>query len=588
MTVISWGLLNKSGVDPEKVEDAISRLVEAHNDDETAHLETGQSLQSHKASEIIDHLAQSIVNDKLISYARAHTAILKVPTTENIDLFFPSINYMEFPFDVVSPTKTMAEIFARTDSGDDSEYVQTDCSAEGYTYFITDNPVINLGQKLYKITVKMRCKLINATRANNPFELARYDGNTSEFLATPDWQDFEKVFYKLVDVNGNLHTINQAVLDVQYFGINYSPFSGAPGENELAISLFYINADAVSLVDQEDYFDFKECVDYINSLGGGSIFIKDGIYNFPDETVHLGSNVHVYGESLENTILNWESINENLVVGSGNSESYSAGSMTLTQNSTTVAFSGVSFSGTGPIGMYLLNNFSGHYYKIISKIDSTHLEIDQAYQGATASGLSYIILPMNSENSLENFTMNAELMIYGALNVRVSNIKMNGGLLMLGYAENVDIFDSDLFNCGMSQSIDYFCNSTFSQNTYSHHTTTVMSFASTSVGNIVEENLIIDNKGQCILIWGKNNIIKSNVILNNGWTLGQLYSAILLGSTSLKNIVSNNVIRNNNSYGIGSQTGADYNLVHGNVCIDNYSSGISNVGAHSLTNDNIV
>jgi len=60
----TWGMLEKSMFDPEKIEEAIARLIAEHNDDETAHLGAGQSLQSHKASEIIDHLAGSIIADK--------------------------------------------------------------------------------------------------------------------------------------------------------------------------------------------------------------------------------------------------------------------------------------------------------------------------------------------------------------------------------------------------------------------------------------------------------------------------------------------------------------------------------------------
>jgi hypothetical protein len=61
----TWGLLPKSQIDNELIEEAIARLILEHNEDETAHLGTGQSLQSHKASEIIDHLARSIVFDKI-------------------------------------------------------------------------------------------------------------------------------------------------------------------------------------------------------------------------------------------------------------------------------------------------------------------------------------------------------------------------------------------------------------------------------------------------------------------------------------------------------------------------------------------
>lgn len=61
----NWGDLAKSQIDAETIEEAIDRLIQEHDDDPDSHLDTGQSLQSHKASEIIDHLANSIVRDKL-------------------------------------------------------------------------------------------------------------------------------------------------------------------------------------------------------------------------------------------------------------------------------------------------------------------------------------------------------------------------------------------------------------------------------------------------------------------------------------------------------------------------------------------
>ena len=65
MTVVTWDELAKNQTDNETIEQAISRLIQAHNDDPEAHLGAGQSLQSHKAAEIIDHLAGSVVGDKL-------------------------------------------------------------------------------------------------------------------------------------------------------------------------------------------------------------------------------------------------------------------------------------------------------------------------------------------------------------------------------------------------------------------------------------------------------------------------------------------------------------------------------------------
>lgn len=65
MSLPVWGTLEKSQIDPEKIEQAIARLIQAHEDDANAHVEIGESLYSHKAAEIIDHLIHSIIADKI-------------------------------------------------------------------------------------------------------------------------------------------------------------------------------------------------------------------------------------------------------------------------------------------------------------------------------------------------------------------------------------------------------------------------------------------------------------------------------------------------------------------------------------------
>jgi hypothetical protein len=63
--MITWGELAKSQIDSEKIEEAIARLISEHNANPESHLGAGGSLQSHKMSEIIDHLVESIVADKI-------------------------------------------------------------------------------------------------------------------------------------------------------------------------------------------------------------------------------------------------------------------------------------------------------------------------------------------------------------------------------------------------------------------------------------------------------------------------------------------------------------------------------------------
>ena len=65
MALPVWGNLQKSQIDPETIEEAIDRIIQAHEDDPNAHVEAGESLQSHKAQEIIDHVVASIIADKI-------------------------------------------------------------------------------------------------------------------------------------------------------------------------------------------------------------------------------------------------------------------------------------------------------------------------------------------------------------------------------------------------------------------------------------------------------------------------------------------------------------------------------------------
>lgn len=76
-----WGALPRAVNDPTVIDEAIATAITAHNDDPDAHLDEDQALQSHRAAEIIDHAAESVVNDKIVADARAYTAIVD-PTTE--------------------------------------------------------------------------------------------------------------------------------------------------------------------------------------------------------------------------------------------------------------------------------------------------------------------------------------------------------------------------------------------------------------------------------------------------------------------------------------------------------------------------
>jgi len=61
----TWGEVPKSQTENDLITDAIATAITEHESDPVAHQGTGESLQNHKSDEVIDHPANSVVNDKL-------------------------------------------------------------------------------------------------------------------------------------------------------------------------------------------------------------------------------------------------------------------------------------------------------------------------------------------------------------------------------------------------------------------------------------------------------------------------------------------------------------------------------------------
>lgn len=88
-----WGDLDRANNDGTKIDQAIDEAINAHNDDPDAHLGPTQSLESHRASEIIDHRAESVVNDKIAAIARAYVAIVDPSSDVDFDTIQAAVAY---------------------------------------------------------------------------------------------------------------------------------------------------------------------------------------------------------------------------------------------------------------------------------------------------------------------------------------------------------------------------------------------------------------------------------------------------------------------------------------------------------------
>lgn len=88
-----WAQLPRAIDDNQKIDEAIEAAIAAHNEDSEAHLGTDEALQVHRQNEVIDHPAESIVNDKLRPNIRAYQAVVDPTDEEAYDTIEAAIEY---------------------------------------------------------------------------------------------------------------------------------------------------------------------------------------------------------------------------------------------------------------------------------------------------------------------------------------------------------------------------------------------------------------------------------------------------------------------------------------------------------------
>lgn len=92
---IVWGELPKAQDDPQTIAEAIAAAIAAHEADPDAHLGDGESLESHRANEIIDHPAGSVLADKWTLSQAEYTTLFEslggFGITGEVDQLFPGV-----------------------------------------------------------------------------------------------------------------------------------------------------------------------------------------------------------------------------------------------------------------------------------------------------------------------------------------------------------------------------------------------------------------------------------------------------------------------------------------------------------------
>ena len=89
-----WNNLPKAADDNTTIDEEIDAKLATHNADPEAHTETDASLEAHRTNPVVDHPAESVVNDKLQVLARRYAAIVDPDDEEAFDTISSAMDYV--------------------------------------------------------------------------------------------------------------------------------------------------------------------------------------------------------------------------------------------------------------------------------------------------------------------------------------------------------------------------------------------------------------------------------------------------------------------------------------------------------------
>lgn len=373
-----------------------------------------------------------------------------------------------------------------------------------------------------------------------------------------------------------------------------------------------------------EFTDIQEAIDYTDSLGGGTVFIKSGTYH-PKRKITLKSKISLIGEGPENTIINFTQTN----LTSGSASLFSGAieaigtlvtqegtGIVLTTASKTVDGTGTAFSGDGVIAGDILF-VSYEAYKIASVEGDASLTLETIYQGQTIPApMTYrIIRPINGvylsnfrvEGTVQSYTegifaqyckdftienvvvdgaSRTGFAIYGVYNFRLLNCIATNNQTGISIDET-SLSDGFPVTLGAVINCSSYNNSVRGMRIGSENMQVLGGNYSCNDEGIrlegtetqISSARITENDNDGIVIEDSYNNKISNCSINANGADGISLIAVAGPPTDDDNIINGNTIQSNGAYGIDIVASANRTTISGNSVLANTTGQIHDLGA---------
>lgn len=333
--------------------------------------------------------------------------------------------------------------------------------------------------------------------------------------------------------------------------------------------------------------------------GAQSIFIRNGTYT--ESAISLSDGAFILGETAGAVILDFNNAAASLTADGNGGTKETAGTIAVTNGSTAVVGTGTTFTNLSA-GDFIL--IGCHYYEIDTITDATNLDLVEAYEGRTLSGLSYqahtVFRGVQFENIVIRNSMSTGLVLRGLLNSTLAHVEIYDTNLGVSITDCGDMRITNLASRtnvtdGMTVTDSYVINVLESKlfNNTQHGgqvvgTSNCVNFDSCSIDNNDDSGLNIGGTATGIHITGSS--LSQNAV-NGVVTAGTNSNVVIVSSTLSRNgndgvshagtdnVVSSCVTESNGRHGILL---AGNSSVVGCQVLSNTSDGI-NVGTANNT-----
>lgn len=351
----------------------------------------------------------------------------------------------------------------------------------------------------------------------------------------------------------------------------------------------------------------QKAIDAAHNLGGGTVFLRNGTHSITGNLT-MYSNIYIQGDNGHITILDFLTSTYG-IVASGSS-AYSTGTVSVTNNSTTVTGSGTLWAANLVAGMYIL--LGGIWYPISVVGGNTTLTLSIPFAGVALSGDVYVAAAPIDDIQVNNLTIkNASTAlaitycsrgIFDDVNVNSSATGITGtdsSLLTFNVATVTACNAGFTFTrTHYSQFVGCSCTDALAGNGFTLNGMTNSSFQNcfvlnssadgfniTSCSNMnIHACSVVENGGQGMeIVSGSSDIVVSDGAYENNASDGIKLTA----STDTCQITGNS-IKGNGGYGVNvAASSCNNDLILGNSFASNTTAAYNNSGTGTLIRSNI-